>query len=411
MRIPKSEWGRQLVAMSDMATAPVAYGAGSATLGKPFTGREPGGPDSLATQEGGAQVGVRIKGAYHDEVLWLRAISAIAVVMIHALAVNRIGLDPATEKVQVNVLKLCLVFATPAFIFMSEYLLSSVYAAGLPPKFLRRRFVMLGFPYLFAGVAYAIRSNYARGPVSVWNEAVGNIFLTNFFGYFVVVILQFYVLHHFFHRPLARWNPWVVITISFVVNQVYLCYFHFSKAPHSRFGSYLWNHGYWMLPMAWVFYFALGYYAGRHRVAVLAYIRTHGRHIAGAFFLALSLMVYLFLAKVLPDANSKRPDMLLYTPIAIAAVFWVSLRANRLPAPLLIIAKYSFNIFLIHLMILVFLPEVTDSWLLNSLIATAVAIPISIGIAKLINLLPFGKYLVGRPYQLDPARMAPRDLT
>src|SRR5699024_1571354 len=146
----------------------------------------------------------------YGEVVWFRGVAALTVVTIHALSrMNRL-----TPEVDLFPVLLPLMYATPVFVFISEYLFSRSYPEGLPEGFYRRRFKYLVLPYLSMGIAYAVYDNWDTSVLEIARAAAANILLGQFVGYFVLVIVQFYLLHHLFHRHLKRWNPWAVLAVA-----------------------------------------------------------------------------------------------------------------------------------------------------------------------------------------------------
>src|SRR5699024_1137981 len=193
------------------------------------------------------------------------------------------------------------------------------------------RFKYLVLPYLSMGVAYAVYDNWGESSADIAIAALGNIFLGQFVGYFVLVILQFYVLHHVLHRHLRRWNPWVVLTVAFAIN-----------------AAYVWARGYWLRAIGWIFYFALGYYAGRYREEILAVIARRRIAVIAGTLSAAGLLLLSLSSGAFQFVSSKRPDLLFYAPMVIALLALCSLQWPRPPRFLLLISNYSFSIYLLH---------------------------------------------------------------
>src|SRR5690625_684688 len=339
----------------------------------------------------------------YGEVVWFRGVAALTVVTIHALSrMNRL-----TPEVDLFPVLLPLMFATPVFVFISEYLFSRSYPEGLPEGFYRRRFKYLVLPYVSMGVAYAVYDNWDEPSADIAIAAMGNIFLGQFVGYFVLVILQFYVLHHVLHRHLRRWNPWVVLSVAFAINAAYLTFFNIVPIPPGEGAAFVWARGYWLLAIGWIFYFALGYYAGRYREELLAVIARRRLAVIAGTLAAAGLLLLSLSSGAFQFVSSKRPDLLFYAPMVIALLALCSLQWPRPPRFLLLISNYSFSIYLLHWFTVDNLRPLPVHPAVNTLVLIIIGVGSSILVSKAVNVFPWGKYLVGRPYGQRPSDYAP----
>src|SRR5690625_2890476 len=240
---------------------------------------------------------------------------------------------------------------------------------------------------------------------------MGNIFLGQFVGYFVLVILQFYVLHHVLHRHLRRWNPWAVLAVAFAISAAYLTFFNVTSPPTGATAEFVWNRGYWLLAVGWIFYFALGYYAGRHRDEILAVIARRRVAVVAGTVAAAGVLVLSLHSGVFQFVSSKRPDLLLYAPMVIALLALFSLQWPQPPRFLLLISNYSFSIYLLHWFTVDNLRPLHPHPAVNTIGLIIAGVGTSILVSKAINIFPWGKYLVGRPYAQRPSDYAPAATT
>lgn len=99
-------------------------------------------------------------------------------------------------------------FSTPAFIFISEFLLARSYPDGVPDGFLKKRGKVIFVPFLFIAAIDALLMTSAMGGevtfLAFVQKYLANVFLGNFIGYFILVIFQFYMLHMMFHEVLEK---------------------------------------------------------------------------------------------------------------------------------------------------------------------------------------------------------------
>src|SRR5690625_3627403 len=317
----------------------------------------------------------------YGEVVWFRGVAALTVVTIHALArMNRL-----TPEVDLFPVVLPLLFPSPGFVFSAEYPFSRSYPEGLPEGFYRRRFKYLVLPYLSMGVAYAVYDNWGESSADIAIAALGNIFLGQFVGYFVLVILQFYVLHHVLHRHLRRWNPWAVPTVPFAFTPAYLPFFNIVPIPPGEGAAFVWARGYWLLAIGWIFYFALGYYAGRYREEILAVIARRRIAVIAGTLAAAGLLLLSLSSGAFQFVSSKRPDLLFYAPMVIALLALCSLQWPRPPRFLLLISNYSFSIYLLHWFTVDNLGPVHAHPAVSTLMLIIVGVGSSILVSKVVN--------------------------
>lgn len=89
------------------------------------------------------------------EIFVIRFISCLSVVLLHAISmVLMVRADMLGDTVfrVVESFRTLLMFSTPAFIFISEFLLAHAYPGGVPEGFLKKRFKTIFIPFLFIAV-------------------------------------------------------------------------------------------------------------------------------------------------------------------------------------------------------------------------------------------------------------------
>src|SRR5699024_5895808 len=149
-------------------------------------------------------------------------------------------------------------------------------------------------------------------------------------------------------RRALRGPPCVVPAVAFAITAAYLTFFNIAPAAPGEGAAFVWARGYWLLAIGWIFYFALGYFAGRYREEILAVIaRRRIAVIAGTLAAAGRLLLSLS-SGAFQFVSSKRPDLLFYAPMVIALLALCSLQWPRPPRFLLLISNYSFSIYLLH---------------------------------------------------------------
>ena len=104
-----------------------------------------------------------------------------------------------------------------------------------------------------------------------------HLLLGDYHGYFILIILQFYVLHYFFHENLKKWSPKIVLPVSFMISALYLGFFNFTPSIQTSVGQYIWDKFYWIPFLGWLFYFTLAYYSGRYYPTFVSYLKSYSR--------------------------------------------------------------------------------------------------------------------------------------
>ncbi|WP_276328191.1 acyltransferase family protein [Evansella clarkii] len=333
------------------------------------------------------------------EAYWLRAIACMAVVITHAVNTTLINNDSSDSQFQeylLIMLRFMAFFGTPAFVFISELLISRAYPTKIPQGFLIKRVKYLLFPYVFMGAVFAvIESNSQR---EFFQKTFFNLLLGGYTGYFILIIFQFYILHILFSRFLKTLPVKPVIFISFIINLLYLALFNFTEPFPGALGEYLWARGYWMPFIGWIFYFILGYYSGLHFDLLKEKIKQYRALIFTVPPLALLLLILLVRADIVTVVSSKRLDMPIYTAGVIMVILYLTSKYRKTPEFILVISKYSFNIYLLHKIFLFYLPPIEGtSPFIYFVISFLSSLMFSVLLAKLLSFFKFSHYLIGKP--------------
>lgn len=156
-----------------------------------------------------------------------RLVAAISVVVIHltASAIMRyeVGSLPQLMVTAVNGIAL---FAVPAFIFISAYTFMFIYGGKSFdfPLFLRKRLSVLLIPYLSWTLVYYLDQLHFSGGTFSLIEYLGHLWLGNAFYhlYFMPIIFQFYLLFAGLKWLIEKYNPTVVLGLTFLLYVVYV---------------------------------------------------------------------------------------------------------------------------------------------------------------------------------------------
>lgn len=337
------------------------------------------------------------------EIYLFRSISCLVVVLIHAIsnylwvfANNDISTTKGLELIQT-----LLMFATPMFVFISEFVLAYNYKKVLPNGFFKKRIKFIFIPFLTMGIFYAITSSYQNGVSGILVQSLKNIFLGDYHGYFILIIFQFYLLHYFFHRIEKRYSPVKVISISLLINLVYLSFFNFVPAPNMPYANLIWDRLSWIPLFGWLSYFVIGYYAGVYYDDFKKIvIKTKNYSVISLILTAIISVSFTYLG-ILPEITSKRVDILLYTLILIIVMFYFMFKISNVPNILMIVNNYSFGIYLLHpfsqaIVTKVFLMLGISNLFILIPVYLLVGVILSILITYFANKIKIGTFFVGK---------------
>jgi membrane-bound acyltransferase YfiQ involved in biofilm formation len=330
------------------------------------------------------------------ELLLMRSAACLAVVLLHAIGMV-LQYDPNLSAGTTQLLRTAstlLLASTPTFAFMSAFLIGYSKRPHRLGEVLWKRVKYLLCPFLFFGFFYALWGSYHwQFPFA---ERLMYNLLGGYHGYFVLIVMQFYIAHWLLEPLLVRIPPLHALAAAWAINCLYLMGLNFHWLQATSLGFNL-DH---LFP-AWVFYYVLGFYAGRYREAFREMVR---RRLAwGVTLLAVSAMglLYLVLSGAMPDLSSQRFDVLVYATGVILVFFALAGRVQRVPALLNAINRSSFGIYMLHWFFLELFWRWTSHLLgLPSLIPIlalwAASVACSMMVVFLVSSLKIGPFIVGQ---------------
>ncbi|CAM4421343.1 acyltransferase family protein [Paenibacillus tarimensis] len=340
------------------------------------------------------------------EIFVIRCISCLSVVLLHVLSLVLMlhAEQLAGVSHTIDSLRTLLMFSTPAFIFISEFLLARSYPDGVPKGFLAKRGQVIFIPFLFIAALDALMMTSAAESgltVSAYMEKLAqNVLLGNFIGYFILVIFQFYILHILLHSFLRQASPKGVLTVSFLVTAAYLSYFTWVVPPKSDTVFPF----FWVPFPGWLFYFCLAYYCGREYETFLQMLERYRRVLYGSVTVLAVVVVAVSYYGNIGMISSKRPDILLYSTCMICLFFHVFSTLRNVPKIIMTISNYSFSIYLLHFyfmsigyVVLTSTPAIPALAAFLLVFAASVVGPVLLSWA--LNKLRYGYLFVGKIYQ------------
>lgn len=331
----------------------------------------------------------------------MRAFACLSIVLLHSIHFevgNTYHGEGLTEFILLTISGL-LAFGTATFVSISAVVLAYSYPNKVPSYFYSKRLKLIFIPFLCMGAVYAISDNLdtvSRIPIDFLFNLLGN-----YHGWFVLVIFQFYVLHHLFTKYFSRIPPTVMLFISFVINIAYLGFFNFVSPPENNiYFKNMWERWYWYPFFGWVFYYTLAYYIGKNYADVIRYVKKYSVWVFTLLPVSAALIVLDNVYLDLPF-GSKRVDMVLFTVISMFALLFICHKFKRIPALVSIISRYSFGIYLFHWSGLFLSRKIfnllhIDFGYFNIILWFFISMVSSIFVIYILNKFSLGKYMIGQ---------------
>lgn len=338
------------------------------------------------------------------EIFLLRALACLAVVIIHSInsVFANYGIRKAPEYMEINnilfVIQILLMFGTPMFVFISEFIIANSYRGEAPRGFFTKRFKYIFVPFLviglFSSILYTVQ--YRSLSFDAFLLTIYEQFILGYFhGYFVLIIFQFYLLHFIFTKYVeGRFPAKIVITLSILVNFCYLSYFNFVQ-PSPRLPAH-------MLFLAWIAYFTVAFYCGRNFHTFKSGLQKYKNLVLLSPATTGFIVLILCYTGLLTYIQSKRVDIIFYTISLAFLFFYIGMKLERIPNFLVKVSQYSYGIYLLHPFFQLIVKEIyTDNYSLINLFlymvtATAAGLLGPIVCIYLLNKLKFGPLMVGK---------------
>jgi len=283
---------------------------------------------------------------------WIRAFACLSVVWIHSISRTvKIYELPASSIKIAQLVQLTFIFATPMFVMISIYILSYSYKEVAPKGFWKKRILYILMPYFTISILYALYMNIINEFSLEYFLAITTQYILQigWSGYFILIIFQFYILHFLLNRFHHKVNPYFITALAIVINILYNYYVNYLPPPHESLKILWYQYGRVLFP-GWVAFFIVAYYAGRYVKQWNKFLIKAGPGIIVLALFALLYSFYNLLEGNLMVISSRRNDILLYTILLFLSLLYMTSSLKTVPWLVKLISKYSFPIFLLHIM-------------------------------------------------------------
>lgn len=345
------------------------------------------------------------------EIYLLRFVACLGIVLMHGITLSLDMYDmEESPLLMLTSIQLALMFGTPLFIFISEFIIAYSYSDRLPKNFYKKRFKYIFIPFLFIGVLDAALQSIGTNNLEFEKKLLLNFFEGDFHGYFIVIIFQFYLLHPLFVKYIVpKYPAYKVIMTAFFINFGYLAFFNFLN-PYKYF-SYVpyaeleWDFFNKMPFPAWIAYFVIAYYCGKNYEVFLSLLQRYRYQLLVVFLITLSILLATQLSGILTKVHSKRIDVIPYTLSVAILLIFIASKMKKMPRFIIFISRYSFGIYLLHplfnVMVKILLTNYIEKLSVFSVIFISffVSTICSICMTYLLNKWKFGAFLVGRVHR------------
>ncbi len=321
------------------------------------------------------------------ELDFIRVVSMFAVIMIHVssgfvLAESRAAVFGMNAAFLLNQLSR---FAVPMFVMLSGIVLNMQKYGGCK-AFITKRLKSVVIPYILWSLFY-FAANRGFSPAAMFSggfmRELARGLLTGGFAshlYFIVVIVQLYILFPAIRKLLLRYESQTLI-VSFALS------FYFIMAINLRsYGIKLLPSGIagyaWLLAPTWLFYFVLGMSANEKRLNAAFEFGKKNLWALAVVFLIFAL-VFPLTGKIFGSYElSIKPEIIFYTCLVFAMLSGVARLLPEFKA-IAALSKVSQTVYFLHVYVLIVLRRVNffSHGISRMLILFLCVSAISIGIA------------------------------
>lgn len=328
-------------------------------------------------------------------IFWMRAIACLSVVMIHTITTTFYKFDMPNHGYLLRLFQLLILYATPMFVFISEFLLAKQYKTKVKEGFIKQKLLTLGIPYILINLGLA----YVYGHPHDFKDYLKSVEFMMFHGgtltYFIVIIFQFYALHIFLAKYLVKLNPFKIIVMSLIITTFYWGIRTFVTPSSVVYLNWIWQREGWMICIGWLSYFFLGFYMGYYYKELMQNIQKYTIHIVSSVVIVTCIVIINYLSGFLTLVDSKRIDTPIYVTIIILLFFLIASYTKYVPKFFVFISNYSFSIYLVHYFIVHRLGMLHHHPFLNVIFTFTLTVTFAICITYVVNLWKYGKYIVG----------------
>lgn len=340
------------------------------------------------------------------ELVYLRAIICAIIIVTHLLTqitLKHENMEGGSLVLQFYIRNI-VIFGTPCFIILSQ-LLTTLNYQKVTYRYLTTRVKYILIPYILMGLFYSYSESLLTDS-SFNKQFIENVLLGQWYGYFIVVIMQFFILSYIiFKINYNLFNSKILLLLSFILQQSFLYYFTNNTAFHDTVLHYY--------PLSentiifgWIFYFFLGAYMGYNYERVLNFLE---RYLVIMIVLAVATY-FVFIALANGDywnVTSFSYSLTPYNSIMFIVILGICTHfKTMLFNTIQMISAFSFFIYLLHPIILDSLFAYTNIFEDNTMVFLAISLlfilGLCIGVGMILREFYILRFIIGKqPYKLN----------
>lgn len=329
----------------------------------------------------------------------------LAIVVTHSISnyLRNIEVDQTFYDQFIVWIRLALLCSTPIFIILSETLISKNYANGLKKGFMWKRIRFILIPSILVGLVVSYRSS-GNDLIAFWQAVQEKVILGQWYGFFVIVIFKFYILHWLIGKYLARINPIAPILISFAISFTHVySYVHVESYQSFVLNDYpLW---YKTHLLTWLFYFVIAFYIGQYYEQVVSFLVAQIWIPIVVALGSYGVIMYNYFEMGYGRISSERYDMLLFAVSVFLLMVALIRKYSLNNHTLMMISNFSFFIYLTHMIFLPYFVKLSmtfgENFFTYVAAMTFLTVGSCIGAAFLLYQRKFTRYFTGRIAYLD----------
>lgn len=334
------------------------------------------------------------------ELVFLRAFCCFAIVLVHATTNLYYESGKFPDSNLYMSIRTWLTAATAIFIILSFILVARKPAEQIKIDFLVKRFKYIFMPYIsFALIYWFVMSSTGKASCEGLACARDYVLEGRFVGWFVLVIMQLYILYYILKKLKISNNvagPFFMIIGALPLRYANYEYHRFTEDSHYVK----------ITVFVWLFYFGLGLFIGEHYKWIREKAKEYKYLILLAFIVSLLNSYINYHYHGITMIGSRRPDLVF---IVISGILLVVgfFKDRKPPMPIQMLNDYSFAIFLTHWLLQLAVIDLIGDWgnlYFQLCMNTIPVIVLGVVVVKLISYLPYSQFIIGSQFLVKKKR-------
>jgi probable poly-beta-1,6-N-acetyl-D-glucosamine export protein len=346
---------------------------------------------------------MNLKRQHIFEIHYIRAIASLMVLLVHVSAAYYYQHDQKFNEYTLFINQVSR-FGTPMFAVISGFLLFyQTRNRGFNiKKFASSRFTKIGIPFFLWSCFYLL-FNFATDQTNPLKDGL-SVFLVNFaFGesfyhlYFMSIVFQFYLIYPLLQLFRSK-KSWVILLALAVLINLYFLKLYVPGQYEGIMKVILSQRAF--LP-SWIFFFIYGGFMAYYWESIVSFSRKY-KTILGVAVLILTVLA-VFEYKIVGSIPSNRATNLINIPVISLFIIGMGETIKKIKYLNVFLKKIgtlSMAIYLVHPFVLYVFQRIAPDLIWKTSLFPlifAIILACTIGVVKLIQLLPYNQYILTVP--------------